>query len=203
MLVRFLENSPRTGRMFETPNWSRKPMTTLFRIEGLEGTTLRSLARTLAIALVLAACNGDGGPMAPAGDIRGTYSGMWILRAVELGTGVSFEAACPGRVTINNQSTSTVSGTYVLSPETDCDPISGTFQGMRSDGGITIVLDPDPFDFEDEIEGCTILTSDDEFSGGVAGRNLSFDGSLTADCESDEGILRIRLTLVFEGTRPA
>ena len=37
-------------------------MTTLFRLKALEGTTLRSLARTLVMALVLAACNGDGGP---------------------------------------------------------------------------------------------------------------------------------------------
>lgn len=177
-------------------------MTTHFRLEGLEGTTLRSLARTLAMALVLAACNGDGGPMAPAGDIRGTYSGMWIVRVVEVSTGLSFEFTCPGSVTIQNQSASTLSGSYLLSPATDCDSVSGTFQGTRSDGEITIVLDPDPFDAE-EIEGCTIITSDDEFSGDVAGRNLSFDGSLTADCESDEGTLRIRLTLIFAGTRPA
>ena len=178
-------------------------MTTLFRLEALEGTTLRSLARTLAMALVLAACNGDGGPMAPAGDIGGTYSGMWIIRAVEVSTGASFEVACPGSVTINSQSASTLGGTYLLSPATDCDPVSGTFQGTRSGGQITIVLDPDPFDLEDEIEGCTIVTSDDEFSGDVAGRNLSFDGSLTADCEGIEGTIRIRLTLLFEGTRPA
>lgn len=178
-------------------------MTTLFRLKGLEATTLRSLARTLVIALVLAACNGDGGPMAPAAGIGGTYSGMWIFRIVEVSTGASFEFACPGSVTINSQSTSTLSGSYFLSPATDCDPVSGTFQGMRTDGEITIVLDPDPFDLEDEIEGCTIVTSDDEFSGVVAGRNLSFEGSLTTDCESIEGILRIRLTLIFEGTRPA
>ena len=178
-------------------------MTTLFRPEALEGTTPRSLARTLAMALVLTACNGNGGPTAPAGDIGGTYSGTWIFRIVEVSTGLSFESTCPGSVTINSQSASTVSGSYLLSPATDCEPVSGTFQGTRSDGEITIVLNPDPFDVEDEIEGCTIVTSDDEFSGGVAGRNLNFDGSLTADCESDEGILRLRLTLVFEGTRLA
>ena len=141
--------------------------------------------------------------MAPAGDIGGTYSGMWIFRVVEVSTAASFAFACPGSVTINSQSASTLSGSYVLSPTTYCDAVSGTFQGTLSDGEITIVLDPDPFDDEEEIEGCTIITSDDEFSGGVAGRNLTFDGSLTADCESVEGIIRIRLTLVFEGTRPA
>ena len=178
-------------------------MTTFNRLEALEGTTPRSLARTLAMALLLTACNGNGGPTAPAGDIGGTYSGMWIFRIVEMSTGLSFESTCPGSVTVNSQTASTLSGSYVLSPATDCEPVSGTFQGTRSDGEITIVLNPDPFDVEDEIEGCTIVTSDDEFSGGVTGRNLSFDGSLTADCEGIEGILRIRLTLVFEGTRPA
>jgi hypothetical protein len=191
--------------MLETPNWSRKPMKTVIRLEVLEGATLRSLARTLVLALVLAACDGDGGPTAPVGGIRGTYSGTWIHRAVVVSTGMELDLPpCPGSFTINDESDTTLSGSWVLDPTPDCDRSSGSFQGTRSGGEFTMVLDPDPLDiFEVQVEECTVLTRDDDFSGLVAGRDISLEASFTADCEIPQGVFRIQNTLLFVGSRPA
>lgn len=169
-------------------------------------TTVTRTALAFSMTLVLAACDGNG-PMAPAGGIRGTYAGTWTLRLTEVSSGASFEIPCPGSITINDESATTLNGSWVVNSAADCDSASGTFQGTRSNREITIVLNPDPFDtFEDEVEECTVLTRDDDFSGSVGvpntgARSVFFNGSLTADCDSFEGVLRFRFTLLFAGTR--
>ena len=165
---------------------------------------LRNLLGPWPAILVLAACDGNGGPTGPSGGIRGTYSGEWILRIVETESGFSVELECPGNVRVTSETSSTVSGTFALNAAEDCDSVNGTFAGTRTGDAIAIMLDPDPFEtFEDEIEECTVVTPDDGFGGEIAGRDLSVEGSLVADCEVESEVHRIRFSVLFDGMRPA
>jgi hypothetical protein len=157
---------------------------------------MRSSTCRVLLALTVAACSssGYGGPTDPGngdGDIRGNYDAVhtFILNIGVFQDGID----CPGSLRVTVLSGGQFSGSVSIDdcPEVELEAASGPMSGTVSDAGAIVI----PLDAEDVAAlevfvsgiGCTVLSSEDEFTGTFDGDaiTISFDADL--ECEDVAG----------------
>ena len=153
---------------------------------------MRSLARSIFLALTLAACGGDGGdgPIDPGNggeDIRGSYD---AVHTFTLSIGVFQDGIdCPGSLTITVLSGGQFSGLVSIGdcPEVDLEAASGPVSGSVSDtGAVAIPLDEEDLAALEQFVagiGCVVVSSEDEFTGTFDGSTITISFSADLECE--------------------
>ena len=153
--------------------------------------------RAVLLALVVAACGGDGGgPIDPGngngdGDIRGTYDDVhtFVLNVSGFEDGID----CPGSLRVTVLSAGQFSGTVSIDdcPAVGLEAASGPMSGTVSNAGaVSIPLDEEDLDALDMFVsgiGCTVLSSEDEFTGSFDGDEITISFDADLECEDVAG----------------
>lgn len=157
---------------------------------------MRSSTCRMLLALTVAACSssGYGGPTDPGngdGDIRGNYDAVhtFILNVGGFGDGID----CPGSLRVTVLSAGQFSGTVSIGdcPEIDLGAASGPMAGTVSDAGAIVIPldDEDLAALEEFVSGirCTVLSSEDAFTGTFDGDGITISFDADLECEDVAG----------------
>lgn len=162
------------------------------------------MRRALAVSflVVLLACGGDSPTSVPSvPDVSGQYQGTWTAEAQSGDQQAS--NTCPGNITIDSQSESDISGSFLIDAAGDCTEAStGTIDGsVNQSGGVSFTAQNPQGSILDELaaQGCTVVASDDAFAGTVSGDVLEASAGATVSCTTSSGTVDIDLTVRFSG----
>ena len=169
---------------------------------------MRSTTCRILLAFTVAACGGDGygGPTDPGngdGDIRGNYDAVhtFILNVSGFEDGID----CPGSLRVTVLTAGQFSGTVTIGdcPEIDLEAASGPMSGTVSNSGaIVIPLDEEDLDALEEFVsgiGCTVLSSEDAFTGTFDGDEITISFDAHLECQDVDG--DVTFTWRITGTR--
>lgn len=160
-------------------------------------------AVVLSVLTVFVACGGGESPTSVPSvpDVAGQYQGTWTTEAQSGQQQAS--GSCPGNITIDSQSGTDISGSFLIDAAGDCtEAETGTIDGsVNQSGGVSFTAQNPQGSVLDELaaQGCTVIASDNAFAGSVSGDVLEASAGATFRCTTSSGTVDIDITVRFSG----